>query len=258
MLLLLILATPSFALLDSSWLARRPISAHVSKRNAPLLMGLFDSIKQAFDDDIDATSGGKSAIASHILMKNRNQALLLKEQIDAGEIGFADAARKYSSCPSSGKGGSLGQFGPGEMAPAFDSLVFDPDTAVGDINVCATQFGTHLIQVRERTGVEQTARAEVAAKAEAAAAAAAAAEAAGQDPIRQAAERAAAAAAVADAASTAPAEGSAGGAMMEVVCPDGLADDRVLRIALPDAREFDVVVPDGVAAGATFLVGPFP
>ena len=108
-------------------------------------MGLFDSIRNA----LDAPGGRKSAYASHILMKKRMEALLLKEQIDAGEISFSDAARKYSSCPSAGKGGSLGQFGPGQMAPAFDALVFDPDTEVGTVNVCSTTFGTHLVQVLE-------------------------------------------------------------------------------------------------------------
>ena len=51
---------------------------------------------------------------------------------------------------------------------------------------------------------------------------------------------------------------AAAGLMMEVVCPAELAPDRTLRIALPDAREFDVVVPDDVAVGDAFLVGPFP
>ena len=34
--------------------------------------------------------------------------------------------------------------------------------------------------------------------------------------------------------------------------------DRTIRIALPDEREFDVVVPASVTAGEVFLVGPFP
>ena len=45
---------------------------------------------------------------------------------------------------------------------------------------------------------------------------------------------------------------------MQVVCPAELAADRTIRIQLPDGREFDVQVPEGVEAGAAFLVGPFP
>ena len=48
------------------------------------------------------------------------------------------------------------------------------------------------------------------------------------------------------------------GEWMEVVCPNGLLPDRTLRVALPDGREFEVEVPDGVEAGDAFVVGPFP
>ena len=48
------------------------------------------------------------------------------------------------------------------------------------------------------------------------------------------------------------------GVYAEVICPADLQAGRTMRIMLPDAREFDVRVPDDVAAGAAFLVGPFP
>ena len=150
-------------------------------------------------------SGKKSARASHILMKNSLEALLLKEKVDSGEISFSEAARQYSSCPSSSKGGSLGQFGPGAMTPAFDALVFDPDTQIDEVNLVTTSFGTHLVKVVERSGVQQTAPAEVAAKAEKDAAAAAAA----VDPLRAAAEAAAAAQVAAQAATQAATQGAA-------------------------------------------------
>ena len=209
-------------------------------------MGLFDSIKKAFDDIDDP----KSASAAHILMKSRIQALLLKEEIDAGEIHFAEAARQHSTCTSGGKGGNLGQFRPGKMVPAFDALVFDPHTQIGQVNVCSTQFGTHLVKVIARTGVPPAAPAEAAAFA---AAEAAAAEVDVMDPLRAAAEVAAAEAAAIAAAADTPA-----GELMEVICPAELAADRTIRIALQDAREFDVIVPAGVAPGDAFLVGPFP
>lgn len=158
---------------------------HRSSSSRPS-MNLFDSINQ----EMERSGGKKSVIASHILMKDRAEILLLKEQIDAGEFTFADAARRYSSCPSSAKGGALGQFVPGTMAPAFDDLCFDPDTQVGEVNVCSTSFGNHLVMVVERSGVTQTAPAELLEKQKAAEAA----EVASRDPIRAAAEAAAAAA----------------------------------------------------------------
>ena len=142
---------------------------HVSAlpRRSLVSMGLFDSIKNAIDD-IEASSGRKSAYASHILVKKQSDAIQIKEKLDAGEITFSDAARQYSTCPSAGKGGSLGNFGPGEMARPFDALVFDADTQLGELYMCSTAYGTHIVQVLERTGVEQTPPAELLAKASAA------------------------------------------------------------------------------------------
>ena len=120
--------------------------------------------------------------------------------------------------------------------------------------MCSTQFGTHLVKVLVRTGDPPTASSEGVAAAEAAAAAAAAAvaaekeEVASADPLRVAAEAAAAAAA---------ADVAAGG-LMDVVCPLELGADRKLRISLPDGRQFDVIVPEGIAEGELFRVGPFP
>ena len=92
------------------------------------------------------------------------------------------------------------------------------------------------------------AAAEAAAAAAAAAVAAEKEEVASADPLRVAAEAAAAAAA---------ADVAAGG-LMDVVCPLELGADRKLRIALPDGRQFDVIVPEGIAEGELFRVGPFP
>ena len=84
---------------------------------------------QAFDD----VEIKRSASAAHILVKDRSQALQLLELINAGEISFGDAARRHSTCPSAGRGGALGQFGPGEMTPAFDAVVFNPATKINEV-----------------------------------------------------------------------------------------------------------------------------
>lgn len=46
------------------------------------------------------------------------------KDINSLKKNFADTAAKYSSCPSSKKGGSLGKFTQGQMVPAFDKVVF--------------------------------------------------------------------------------------------------------------------------------------
>jgi peptidyl-prolyl cis-trans isomerase C len=58
---------------------------------------------------------------------------------------------QHSSCPSSRQGGELGEFGPGEMVPEFDKVVFSAE--VGKVQgPVKTQFGYHLLEVTERTG----------------------------------------------------------------------------------------------------------
>eukprot|EP00746_Dinoflagellata_sp_MGD_P167703 gnl/MRDRNA2_/MRDRNA2_98549_c0_seq1.p1 gnl/MRDRNA2_/MRDRNA2_98549_c0~~gnl/MRDRNA2_/MRDRNA2_98549_c0_seq1.p1 ORF type:complete len:132 (-),score=28.08 gnl/MRDRNA2_/MRDRNA2_98549_c0_seq1:63-458(-) len=94
--------------------------------------------------------GGKTATASHILVKELSKCNELKSEIAAG-ADFAEVAKKWSTCPSGKKGGSLGHFSQGQMVPAFDKVIFDPDTQLGDVSDCVkTQFGYHLIQVHKR------------------------------------------------------------------------------------------------------------
>ena len=76
------------------------------------------------------------------------------------------------------------------------------------------------------------------------------------DPLRAAAEAAVAAAAAAEEEEAAA--DVSDGDLMDVVCPPELGAERKMRIALPDGRLFDVIVPDGIAEGDLFRVGPFP
>merc|ERR1711981_416045 len=94
-------------------------------------------------------SEAKSAEASHILVASESQAADLKKQIDGG-ADFAELAKKHSTCPSGKSGGSLGSFGPGQMVPEFDKVVFSGDVkkTLGPVK---TQFGYHLIWISSRT-----------------------------------------------------------------------------------------------------------
>ncbi|MFG2527405.1 peptidylprolyl isomerase [Streptomyces sp. NPDC048516] len=88
------------------------------------------------------------ATARHILVNTEAEALNLKEQIAAG-ADFAELAKKHSSCPSSRDGGNLGSFGPGQMVPEFDQVVFSAPVGVVQGPV-KTQFGMHLLEVISR------------------------------------------------------------------------------------------------------------
>jgi FKBP-type peptidyl-prolyl cis-trans isomerase FklB len=96
------------------------------------------------------SGGGTKAAASHILVKDQELCEKLKADI-AGGTPFEAAAKEHSTCPSGKSGGSLGTFAPGSMVPAFDQVVFDPATVVGQVyGPLQTQFGFHLIKVTAR------------------------------------------------------------------------------------------------------------
>ena len=88
------------------------------------------------------------ARARHILVKEENVCLNLKQKIEAG-ASFADIAAKHSLCPSGKKGGDLGEFTRGQMVREFDEVVFSQEIGKPHGPVI-TQFGYHLILIESR------------------------------------------------------------------------------------------------------------
>ncbi len=88
------------------------------------------------------------ARASHILVPSSAECEKLKKEIEGGAK-FEDLAKKHSKCPSGQEGGDLGTFGPGQMVPEFDKVVFSGE--VGKVlGPVKTEFGYHLIKVTSR------------------------------------------------------------------------------------------------------------
>lgn len=88
------------------------------------------------------------ASARHILVSTHDECEALKTQIEGG-TDFAELARRHSQCPSSHRGGELGEFGRGQMVREFDEVVFS--APVGEVQgPVKTQFGYHLIEVTAR------------------------------------------------------------------------------------------------------------
>ena len=109
-----------------------------------------------FFDEIDSFMKRftTKATASHILIKGgaeaENKLEDLKAEIGDSPVQFAEAAAKFSECPSASSGGNLGEFGPGAMVKEFDQVVFND--AVGTVHgPVKTQFGYHLIYISQRT-----------------------------------------------------------------------------------------------------------
>lgn len=106
------------------------------------MQAFYEEHKSEFQDT-------KKASASHILVDSEEKAKKVKEQIDQG-LEFAQAAKEYSSCPSASRGGDLGVFGPGQMVPEFDKVVFS--LKKGEISdPVKTQFGYHIIELHDLT-----------------------------------------------------------------------------------------------------------
>ena len=89
------------------------------------------------------------ACALHILVKTREEAEKLKQQLAKG-ADFGKLAKQHSLCPSGKKGGDLGEFRKGQMVKPFDDAVFKgPILEVqGPVK---TQFGFHLIKTLYRS-----------------------------------------------------------------------------------------------------------
>ncbi len=105
--------------------------------------------RKFFDENPDQFAGQPVVSASHILVDSEGKAADILSQIQSGAVSFEDAARQHSSCPSARQGGSLGEFGRGQMVPEFDQAVFDME--VGEVRgPVKTQFGYHLIRLDDK------------------------------------------------------------------------------------------------------------
>ena len=120
---------------------------------------------QAFYDgnpqNFESPASPANASASHILLSfepgeddaakaaKLAQLEAIRADIVAETTTFEDAAKAHSGCPSGAQGGSLGQFGKGQMVPEFEAAVFSQDVdAVSE--VVETSFGYHIIKVTDR------------------------------------------------------------------------------------------------------------
>ena len=105
-----------------------------------------EEAKAFFDENPDQFVGQETVEASHILVDTEEKAKEILEKINAGEMTFEAAAAEFSSCPSAQNGGSLGEFGHGQMVPEFDQACFAMEVGAVSEPV-KTQFGYHIIRL---------------------------------------------------------------------------------------------------------------
>jgi len=97
--------------------------------------------------------------AAHILFAVTPGVPTLALSAKAGEIhqellrnpdGFAEAAARYSNCPSAAQGGSLGQLGCGDTVPEFETALFAGPTTGVLPQLVASRHGFHIVYVARR------------------------------------------------------------------------------------------------------------
>lgn len=112
-----------------------------------------EEVRKYFDTHEEQFKGEETVNASHILVSDEAKCQEIIDAVRAGEISFEDAARQYSSCPSSAQGGNLGDFGRGQMVPEFDQACFAME--VGEIaGPIKTQFGYHAIRLNSKNDAQ--------------------------------------------------------------------------------------------------------
>jgi peptidyl-prolyl cis-trans isomerase C len=103
--------------------------------------------------------GGTLVEADHILFVAHQDAYrpmlrdFAQEKLAAlrrGEVDFADAAKRWSNCPSGAVGGSLGQLTREQVVPEFWQAL-EEFGAVGIMpSLIETRFGVHIVRVTRR------------------------------------------------------------------------------------------------------------
>ncbi len=91
----------------------------------------------------DGNMSNELITVRHILCEKKFEIEDVLRKLKQGSS-FSELAKDYSICPSSQRGGSLGEFPRGKMVADFDKVAFS--LKVGETSgVVVTRFGYHLI-----------------------------------------------------------------------------------------------------------------
>ena len=131
--------------------AQREVLAQIAVREVVKDLTVSEEeIKSYYEGHKDQFTKAGTVTAKHILTDTEEKCQDIKAEIEDGTKSFEDAAKEYSTCPSGAQGGSLGEFGKGQMVKEFEDAAFEAEigTIAGPVK---TQFGYHLVKVEGRT-----------------------------------------------------------------------------------------------------------
>ncbi|MBM1220679.1 peptidylprolyl isomerase [Ponticoccus sp. SC2-23] len=125
-----------------------------------------DGVMALYDEMIADMGPAVEYNAAHILVETEEEALAVISRLEAGED-FAELARELSTDFGSGaNGGDLGWFGTGVMVPPFEEAVLSLEE--GEVSSpVETQFGFHIVTLKETRDVTPPALDQVRAELEA-------------------------------------------------------------------------------------------
>jgi peptidyl-prolyl cis-trans isomerase C len=105
-------------------------------------------LKSFYEENKAMFSQQESIQASHILVEEKDKAEMVLSKLNEG-LSFEEAAKEYSTCPSKEAGGSLGEFGRGQMVPEFEEAAFIMEEGAISEPI-KTQFGYHIIRLDKK------------------------------------------------------------------------------------------------------------
>src|ERR1700694_3298731 len=119
------------------------LSAELLARHEPVTEA---ELKSAYEARAPQYRVDEQRRASHILVKSREEADKLAEELKKTPGRFAELAKKHSQDPGSAeKGGDLGWFGRGMMVKPFDDAVFK--LRQNDLQIVESEFGFHVVRL---------------------------------------------------------------------------------------------------------------
>ena len=107
-----------------------------------------EKIKTFYNNYLKSFQKYKEANASHILVKNNEEAKAIIKKIN-NKSKFSELAKTHSTGPSGKNGGNLGWFGPGQMVKEFEQATFSLEKGEISQEPVKTKFGFHIIKLND-------------------------------------------------------------------------------------------------------------
>ena len=107
-----------------------------------------EKIKNFYNNYLKSFQKYKEANASHILVKNKEEANAIIKKIN-NKSKFSELAKTHSTGPSGKNGGNLGWFGPGQMVKEFEQATFSLKKGEVSQEPVKTKFGFHIIKLND-------------------------------------------------------------------------------------------------------------